>query len=94
MAFKPLFDDLVSVKSKLVSERLFYHLNVTYDSNEPKDDPNLFGQIFDLEASLEDLDDRETTQLLFETAQRNSQDCSSKMNKAYKLFVQNTWAEI
>ena len=52
-----MFDDLVAMKSKLVSERLFFHLNVTYESVEINNNPEMFNQIFEMEEALQDLED-------------------------------------
>ena len=83
----------MAIKSKLVSERLFYHLNVTYESEEIKNNPAMFNQIFEMEEAF-DLEDFGTIQSLFETAQRNHGDCITKINKVYNNFAKTTWSEI
>lgn len=54
----------------------------------------MFYQVLEIEDALEDLEDFETIQSLFETAQRNHGDCITKINKVYNNFAKTTWSEI
>ena len=79
----------------LVEEKLFYHLNITYDSWSPGHSSSLFSSLFNLSPSLQDLsEDHERIQIIYETYLQNTQECSKRINKAYKLFVTSTWEEI